>query len=63
MVRRYLAYRPAEVGRIYRLQDMVREGCPGHGPVHLPVASAAELGFLWDPHLLGWVRMTKNDEH
>ena len=38
-------YRPAEVGRIYRLLDMVREGCPGHCPVHLLVASATEIGF------------------
>ena len=24
-------------------------GCPGHGPVHLLSASAAEIGFRWDP--------------
>ena len=35
MLRRYLAYRPAEVGRVYRLLDMVTEGCSGHGPIHL----------------------------
>ena len=56
MARRYLAYRPTEVGRVYRVLDMVREGCPGHGPVHLLVASATEMGFQWDPHMLGWVR-------
>ena len=33
MVRRHLAHRPSEVGRIYRLMDMVREGYPGHGSV------------------------------
>ena len=35
---------------------MVHEGCPGHGPVHLLHASAAEVGFEWDPHALAWVR-------
>ena len=39
-----------------RLLDGVMEGCPGHGPVHLLVASVAEIGFHWDPHMLGWVR-------
>ena len=37
--------------------DMVSEGCPGHGPVHLLVASAAEVGFRWDPlSFLAWSR-------
>ena len=45
MVRRYLAYRPSEVGRMYRLLDSVREVCPGHGPVHLLVAGATDTGF------------------
>ena len=31
-LRRYLALWPAEVGRVYRLLEMVGEGCPGHGP-------------------------------
>ena len=53
---RYLALWPAEVGRVYRLLDLVHEGCPGHGPVHLLSASAAEIGFEWDPHALGWIR-------
>ena len=56
MLRRYLALWPAEVGRVYRLLAMVREGCPGHSPVHLLSASAAEIGFQWDPHALAWVR-------
>ena len=38
----------------YRLLDMVSEGCRGHGPVHLLVSSAAEIGFRWDPHSLAW---------
>ena len=32
-------------------------GCPGHGPVHLLVASAAEIWFQdEDPHSLAWYR-------
>ena len=32
------------------------EGCRGHGPAHLLVESAAEVGFEWDPCVLGWER-------
>ena len=56
LLRRYLALWPAEVGRVYRLLELVGEGCPGHGPIHLLSASAAEIGFQWDPHALAWVR-------
>ena len=35
---------------------MVGEGCPGHGPIHLLAASAAEIGFRWDPLTLAWSR-------
>ena len=56
LLRRYLALWPAEVGRIYRLLAMVSEGCPGHGPIHLLSASAAEIGFHWDPDALAWFR-------
>ena len=56
LLRRYLALWPAEVGRVYRLLEMVGEGCPGHGPIHLLSASAAEIGFQWDPRALAWVR-------
>ena len=56
LLRRYLALWPAEVHRVYRLLDMVGDGCPGHGPIHLLSASAAEVGFLWDSHALAWVR-------
>ena len=46
LLRRYLALWPAEVGRVYRLLEMVGEGCrPGHGLIHLLSASAAEIGF------------------
>ena len=56
LLRRYLALWPAEVGRVYRLLAMVSEGCPGHGPIHLLSASAAESGFQWDPDALAWFR-------
>ena len=45
LLRRYLALEPTEVGRVYRLLEMVSEGSPGHGPVHLLAAGAAEVGF------------------
>ena len=35
MLRGFLAYRPGEVARAYRLLEHVAAGCPGHGPVHL----------------------------
>ena len=56
LLRRYLALWPVEVGRVYRLLAMVSEGCPGHGPNHLLSASAAEIGFRWDPDALAWFR-------
>ena len=56
LLRRYLALWPAEVGRVYRLLEMVGEGCPGHGPILLLSASAAEIGFRWDPDALAWIR-------
>ena len=49
LFRRYLALWRSQVGRACRLLEMVGEGCPGHGPIHLLVASAAEIGFRWDP--------------
>ena len=50
MLRRYFAYRPGEVVRIYRLVEHAADGCPGHGPAHL------EVGFVWSPDMNGWVR-------
>ena len=55
LFRRYLALWPAEAGRVYRLLEMVGEGCPGHGPIHLLSASAAEIGFRWNPDALSWI--------
>ena len=34
---------------MYRLLEMVSEGSPRHGLIHLLSASAAEIGFRWDP--------------
>ena len=56
LLRRYLALWPAEVGRVYRLLEMVRDGCPGHGPIHLLSCSAADIGFRWDSSALAWTR-------
>ena len=58
LLRRYhLTLWPAEVGRVYRLLEMVSEGCPGHGPTHLLSASAAEIGFRRDPDALAGSRL------
>ena len=46
MLRRYLAYRPGEVIRISGLLGHAADGCPGHGPAHLLIESAAETGFV-----------------
>ena len=55
LLRRYLALWPAEVGKVYRLLEMVGEGCPGHGAIHLLPAGAAEVGFRWNPDAFAWV--------
>ena len=55
VVRRYLAYCPDEEPRIYRMIDCISRGAQGHGPVYLPLTSAAELGFAWDEAEKGWV--------
>ena len=48
---------PGEVGWVYRFLGMVSHGWPGHGPVHILFASAAEIGFWWDPVALAWSRL------
>ena len=48
MMRRFLAYCPEEEPRIFRMLDLISWGAQGHGPVHLLLISAAELGFAWD---------------
>ena len=39
LMRRYLAYRPEEVSRVYRLLSVASDGCSGYGPAHLLVES------------------------
>ena len=41
MLRRYLAYWPDKVPRVYRMLDLIAGGAGGHGPIHLLLASAA----------------------
>ena len=53
LLRRYLALWPTEVGR---LLEMVSEGRPWHGPIHLLSVGAAEIGFRWDPLARAWTR-------
>ena len=55
-MRRYLAYRPEEVSRVYRLLAAAAGGSSGHGPAHLLIESAAEIGFSWCSHVPGWNR-------
>ena len=54
MMRGYLACCPSEEPRIFRMLDLISQG---HGPVHLLLLSAAELGFAWDGAEKGWVRV------
>ena len=49
LMRRYLAYCPEEEPWI------IRRGAQGHGPVHLLLTSAAEVGFAWDGGEKRWV--------
>ena len=45
LMRRNLTHRPLKTARIIRMLDLVANGPPGHGPVHLLLMSAAELGL------------------
>ena len=58
MMRRYLAYCPEEEPRIFRMLDLISKGAPVHGPVHLLLISAAEIGFAWDGDEHSWVRVS-----
>ena len=59
MMRRFLAYCPEEIRRIFRMLDLVSGRAQGHGPVHLLLLiSAAELGFAWDGDVKDWVRVS-----
>ena len=43
LLRKYLAFRPLEIPRLYSLLGLVAGGCPGHGPLHLVI----ECWFFW----------------
>ena len=58
MTRRYLAFCPEEEPRIFRMLDLISKGAQGHGPIHLLLISAAELGFAWIGEEKGWVRVS-----
>ena len=47
MLRRYLACWPDEVPRVYRMLDLIARGAKGHGPIHLLLDSATQIGFAW----------------
>ena len=38
MLRRYLAYSPLEVHRIYQILCMIASGVPGHVPIHMLIS-------------------------
>ena len=56
MLRRYIAYRPSEAERIYRMLAAISTGVRGHGPIHLLLSSAAKIGFVWNPDSCSWTR-------
>ena len=58
MMRRYLAYCLEEEPRIFRMLDFISREAHCHGPVHLLLISAAELGFAWDGAEKGLVRVS-----
>ena len=45
-MRRYLAHRPDEEGRIHRLLGYASTGSPD--PIYILISSALEIGFSWD---------------
>ena len=56
LLRRYLAFRPGETVRIYRMLAAISTGVRGHGPIHLLLASAAKIGFVWNSDTCVWTR-------
>ena len=56
MMRRYLAQWPDEVHRFFLMLDLIAHGAAGHGPVHLVLTSAAEIGFGWNGDEPVWIR-------
>ena len=56
-MRRYLAFRPEEIPRVYGLLQDAKDGSSGNSPTHLLLESAAEIGFFWCSRFLGWDRL------
>ena len=58
LFRRYMAYNAGvlDLVRIYGLLSAVCGGSPGHGPIHLLLQSASDIGFSWDPVACVWIR-------
>ena len=54
-MRRYLACRPGEEGRMYQFLDHASPGSPRHRPIHLLLSSALDVGFAWDSEHDGWI--------
>ena len=51
-----LSCRLEEEYRMFRLLDYASTGSPGHGPIHLLVDSAQEIGFNRASEQAGWIR-------
>ena len=47
-----------EKPRVFRMLDLISRGARGHGPVHLLLLPAAEIGFAWDGAEEGWIRVS-----
>ena len=54
LIRGYLAYRPGESVRVFRMLDSISRRVQGHGPIHLLLSSAAKIGFVWNSEECGW---------
>ena len=47
---------PMRRDAFFRLLDYASTGSLGHGPIHLLVESAQEIGLYWDSEQAGWTR-------
>ena len=56
-MRRYLAYHSEQLRRVYRTVAVSSEGGPGHGPVHLLLRRADEIGFAWSSDVPPWAAL------
>ena len=55
-VRRYLRTVLRRSPGFFRMLDLISWVAQGHGPVHLLLTTAYEVGFAWDGDEKGWVR-------